>query len=115
MANRTVVLKASEGRPGGEGEEEELEEDDIGCGTCGAEDCYEAKIGNDFLTEHQGHGPPKPPTDGCFLCLKGPLAQLNWDSVLFHIQVARPLATYHSIESGDLRMQYWNIGNACSG
>lgn len=85
MANRTVVLKASEGRPGGEGEEEELEEDDIGWGTCGVEDCYEARIVNDFLIGHRDHDPTKPPTDGCFLYSKGPLARLSWDYVFFHI------------------------------
>lgn len=79
-----VVSKAFDDRPGEE-EEEELDEDDIGCGTCAVEDCYEARIGDDFSIKHRGHGPPKPPSDGCFLYLEGPLARLNWDHVFNHI------------------------------
>ena len=59
--------------------EEGAEEEDLGCGLCGIDDFYEARIGNDFFIKHRGHGPPKSPEDWCFLYVEGPLARLNWN------------------------------------
>lgn len=70
-----VVSKAFNDRSdevGGEGE-------DLDCSICGIDDFYEAQIGNAFFIKHRGHGSPKPPRDGCFLYLEGPLARLNWN------------------------------------
>ena len=54
------------------------EEEDLDCSICGIDDFYEPRIGGDFFIKHRGHGSPKPPEDGCFLYIEGPLARLNW-------------------------------------
>ena len=71
---KAVVSKAFNDRSevGGQGEA-------LNCSICGIYDFYEARIGNDFFIKHRGHGSPKPPRDGCFLYLEGPLARLNWN------------------------------------
>lgn len=58
--------------------EDERGEEDLDCSICGIDDFYEARIGDDFSIKHRGHGSPKPPKDGCFLYIEGPLARLNW-------------------------------------